>query len=220
LSPTLTEQADGTRRRREERKAQNRAQLLAAARKVFAEKGLEGATARDIVRETDLATGTFYNYFSDKDEIFSALLEEVSAKARPRVRAERLREGATLEERMEAAYRAYFELAVEERELFLVLQRNAGAIAMMSGEEIFDAGVRELFEDIAAWVQAGELQGLRPESPEVQYLATAMAGMGFHIANRLVAEAHADVGGAARFCTRLILSGMREPDGAAGRFSR
>jgi AcrR family transcriptional regulator len=53
--------------RREERKAENRAKLLAAARKVFAEKGLGAATARDIVRETDLATGTFYNYFRDKE---------------------------------------------------------------------------------------------------------------------------------------------------------
>src|ERR671916_450322 len=55
-----TAQAGG---RREERKAQNRAKLLEAARKVFAEKGLGEATARDIVRETDLASGTFERGF-------------------------------------------------------------------------------------------------------------------------------------------------------------
>ena len=57
----------GAAGKREERKAANRAKLLAAARKVFAEKGLGAATARDIVRETDLATGTFYNYFDSKE---------------------------------------------------------------------------------------------------------------------------------------------------------
>ena len=57
--------------RREERKAQNRAKLLEAARKVFAEKGYGEATARDIVRATDLASGTFYNYFADKQAAFT-----------------------------------------------------------------------------------------------------------------------------------------------------
>ena len=75
--------------RREERKAQNRAKLLLAARKVFAEKGYGEATARDIVRATDLATGTFYNYFPDQQAAFVALLDEMSEKGRALVRAQR-----------------------------------------------------------------------------------------------------------------------------------
>src|SRR3712207_9169731 len=103
--------------RREERKAQNRAKLLVAARKVFAEKGLGEATARDIVRETDLATGTFYNYFDDKEDAFRALLQELTDKARAAVRPPRLDPELTVAERVEAAYRAYFEFVIEEREL-------------------------------------------------------------------------------------------------------
>src|SRR3954471_14875797 len=114
--------------RREERKAQNREKLLLAARKVFAEKGYGEATARDIVRETDLATGTFYNYFADKQEIFSALLDEMSEKGRALVREQRRQAGPTLEERVENAYRAYFEWAVEEDDLFEVFRRNASVI--------------------------------------------------------------------------------------------
>src|ERR671936_687983 len=115
--------------RREELKAQNRAKLLAAARKVFAAKGLGEATARDIVRETDLASGTFYNYFRDKEDAFRALLEELAERSAAIVREQRRRPGTTVEERVANAYRAYFSLAVEERELFQVFRRNAGAIA-------------------------------------------------------------------------------------------
>src|SRR5919112_4057430 len=97
--------------RREERKAQNRAKLLVAARKVFAEKGYGEATARDIVRETDLATGTFYNYFEDKQAVFMALLDEMSEKGRALVRVQRQQPNATLEERVAGAYRAYFQWA-------------------------------------------------------------------------------------------------------------
>src|SRR3954467_9294337 len=86
--------------RREERKAQNRQKLLEAARKIFAQKGLGEATARDIVRETDLASGTFYNYFRDKEDAFRALLEEMAEHSRALVRTQRREPGATVEERV------------------------------------------------------------------------------------------------------------------------
>src|SRR3954464_6271217 len=116
--------------RREELKAQNRAKLLAAGRKVFAEKGVGAATARDIVRETDLATGTFYNYFDDKDEVFRALISEHAEKARRVARAQRRKSGP-VGERLHGAYRGYFELVLEDRETFEVLRRNAGAISVV-----------------------------------------------------------------------------------------
>jgi AcrR family transcriptional regulator len=192
--------------RREERKAQNRAKLLAAARKVFAEKGLGEATARDIVRETDLATGTFYNYFEDKEDAFRALLEELTDKARNAARKPRRDPDLTIEQRIEAAYRAYFEFVVEERELFEVFRRNAGAIAVMpeqEGDELFESGINDLIEDLRDWVAAGDL----PEM-DLDYLATAMVGAGFQIATHLVDRDPPDVEAATRFCTRLFLGGM------------
>jgi len=189
--------------RREERKANNRAKLLAAARRVFAEKGLGEATARDIVRGTDLATGTFYNYFTDKEDAFRALLEELSEKARRVARTQRRQPGRTLEERIEGAYRSYFQIAVEDRELFAVFRRNAGAIAMMPGESLFEAGVDELFEDLVDWASVGEIQ-----SVDFRYLATAMVGAGFQVATQLVDRDPPDVDAAARFCTQLFMGGI------------
>src|SRR5205814_3897433 len=141
--------------RREELKAQNRAKLLAAARKVFAEKGLGAATARDIVRETDLATGTFYNYFRDKEDVFQVLLEESSERTRAAVREERLKLDVTLEERVEAAFRTYFELALEDRQLFEVFRRNSGVIA--ADQNLFEPAIGELIEDLVEWAQAGDI---------------------------------------------------------------
>lgn len=197
-----TEQGSG---RREERKAENRAKLLAAARKVFAEKGVGEATARDIVRETDLATGTFYNYFTDKDDAFRALLDEASEFARAMARAQRMQPGRTIEERVAGAYRAYFEWAVSERELFEVFRRNAGLITFTPGDEgMFESGITEMFEDFAEWAKAGEI-------PEVDfdYLASSTVAAGFQIASRLVERDPPDVEAATRFCTRQFMGGLR-----------
>jgi AcrR family transcriptional regulator len=190
--------------RREERKAQNRAKLLDAARKVFAEKGLGEATARDIVRETDLASGTFYNYFSDKEDAFRALLEQMAERSRAIVRAQRREPGRTMEERVSGAYRAYFEWAVEERELFQVFRRNAGAIALMPDSGIFEMGIVELFEDLRDWENAGDLPAV-----DLDYLATATVAIGFQLATHLVDREPPDVVGATRFCTRMFMGGVR-----------
>jgi AcrR family transcriptional regulator len=201
----IADSVTATAGRREERKAQNRAKLLAAARKVFAEKGLGAATARDIVRETDLATGTFYNYFDSKEEVFAALVEELETKARGAVRARRREPGRTVEERVEAAYRAYFDLVVEERELFQVMRRNAGAITVMAADrDWFVAGERELFEDLADWARAGEMPAV-----DLELLAHAMFGAGVHVANHLFDRGAPDPEAAARFCANLFLGGLR-----------
>jgi AcrR family transcriptional regulator len=189
--------------RREELKAQNRAKLLAAGRKVFAEKGVGAATARDIVRETDLATGTFYNYFEDKDAVFRALISEHAEKARRLARAERQRAGRTVEERLHAAYRAYFQLVVEDREMFEVLHRNAGAISVVADDEVFEPAIRELVEDLADWAKAGELP-----SVDLDYLGTAMAAVAFQVAVHLVERQPPDVDAAASFCTKVFLGGI------------
>ena len=201
---TTTSPVEAGAGRREERKAQNRAKLLASARKVFAEKGYGEATARDIVRGTDLATGTFYNYFPDKQAAFSALLDEMSERGRGLARAQRLQPGRTLEDRVAGAYRAYFEWAVEEDEMFQVFRRNADAIALMPNREPWELGISELLEDLREWVQAGDL----PEV-DLDYLATAGVAIGFQVATHLVDRQPPDVDGATRFCTRMFLGGIR-----------
>jgi AcrR family transcriptional regulator len=53
-----------------------RAQILEAARRVFARHGLEGATVDHIAKVARVAKGTIYLYFRSKDEIFKHALDE------------------------------------------------------------------------------------------------------------------------------------------------
>ena len=194
--------AAGAAGRREERKAENRAKLLAAALTVFAEKGLGAATARDIVRETDLATGTFYNYFRDKEDAFRALLDESTERIRAAAREVRLNLDLTLEERVELGFCTYFEMALENRELFEVFRRNAGIIA--SDQDLFEPALGELVEDLEEWAAAGDIPPL-----DLGMLAAATGGLSFQIATHLVTREPPDVQGATAFCTRFFLGGVR-----------
>lgn len=53
-----------------------REQILEGARRVFMEMGFDAASMNDITREAGVSKGTIYVYFSSKDELFEALIEE------------------------------------------------------------------------------------------------------------------------------------------------
>ena len=67
--------------RRTETETVRQEQILAAARKVFREKGYDGTTIADIVKEAGVAQGTFYLYFSSKRDAFLALSQQLDETA-------------------------------------------------------------------------------------------------------------------------------------------
>jgi len=57
------------------RQRRNRDALIAAARDVMTEKGVEAATMLEIAERADVGAGTVYNYFKSKDDLAIAVLE-------------------------------------------------------------------------------------------------------------------------------------------------
>jgi AcrR family transcriptional regulator len=55
-----------------------RGELVAAARKIFAEKGVVNAAVSDIVRAAGAAQGTFYLYFGTKTDIVNAVVDQMA----------------------------------------------------------------------------------------------------------------------------------------------
>lgn len=63
-----------------ERKQARRRKLLDRAIRLFGRKGYHTTTVPMIVRASGVATGTFYLYFRDKEDIFAAALEELGER--------------------------------------------------------------------------------------------------------------------------------------------
>ena len=185
--------------RREATKQANRAAILDAAREVFADLGYGAASVRDIVRSTDLATGTFYNYFPDKEAVFRTLLDESVGEARLLARAAR-QAATTPEEFVFDAYRAYFAMLAEDPQLFMLMRRNAGTVSTLFAEGAFVLAVDELEEDLRVAVDRGALP-----PHDTGYMAAAMVGTAFEVGVRMVEREPPDVEGAARFAAGLFL---------------
>lgn len=186
--------------KREATKAQNRRAILNAGQEIFTEMGYGAAGVRDIVRRTGLASGTFYNYFPDKQSVFQAVLDEHTTELRRRLREARAR-ADDVESFVREGFRTYFSFIVEDRPLFEMLRRNAGTVRELFGTSALALGILELREDLAAH---GELA----PALDLDALAAAMGGVAFELGIRLSEQEPPDVEGSARFATELFLGGI------------
>ena len=75
--------------KREKNKKNNRSIIIKAGIDTFLKKGISQTTVRDIIRNTDLASGTFYNYFKSKEEILIAALDESAIEIGQELRSRR-----------------------------------------------------------------------------------------------------------------------------------
>jgi AcrR family transcriptional regulator len=74
-----------TRRTQEERTEQTRAALIAAARRLFGAEGFAEVGAERVAREAGMTRGALYHQFTDKADLFAAVLDQVEAEIAQRV---------------------------------------------------------------------------------------------------------------------------------------
>jgi AcrR family transcriptional regulator len=84
--------AGGAQRVERRDAAENRRQVLAAARRLFAEQGVDAVNMDDIAREAGVGKGTLYRRYAHKGELCQALLDDnarrVQADVLARLRAD------------------------------------------------------------------------------------------------------------------------------------
>jgi len=191
--------------KREQTKARNRALILEAARSVFVDLGYDAATIRDIVARTQLAPGTFYNYFPDKRSVLVALMAEASALATTRARDARSR-ASSLEELVYFGFRAYFEFIASDPAMFELMRRNASALRTLGIDETgFATSIAELRADLQAAIARGTLPPIN-----LRYVPAAVAAIAFEVGAEMATSVPPDVEGATEFCARLCLGGIEQ----------
>ena len=120
--------------RTRKKKDAKRSALMQAAVRVFAEKGYHSATVRDIVAAADVAVGTFYFYFPDKETLFVYLYEE-TADFLIRTIEQSLKGRSTLPMKVQTAVQAYVNIGVfEPAVVHMLLVGGVGAVPSLDDQ--------------------------------------------------------------------------------------
>jgi len=138
-----------------------RAEILAAAERIFVDHGYEGATIRKIADEVGLSSTALYMHFSDKSEILHEICERAFEQLLIMNRAV-LDEPGTADQRMRRLMQSYVRFGFENPNAYRLVYmtrpleaQQAQSVAQSLGYELFGAFVRVVEEASAA----GRLRG-------------------------------------------------------------
>lgn len=193
-----------TNGKREQNKQANREAILKAALKTFFDHGYDAVTIRDVIRETPLAAGTFYNYFPDKESLFRALISE-----RMHILTDRLtqirRSASTLEQFLLDAYNTVFDEIGSHPDFYAMMFRNEPVIRGLYNDNVMGVSMRALRSDLADAIR----RGLLPSMDE-DYLTAILFGAGYEMARLINANPDKNPREAAAFATQLFLEGVQK----------
>jgi AcrR family transcriptional regulator len=155
------------------------------------------------VARTDLAPGTFYNYFPDKRSVLVAVIAEATVEASRRVRLARTA-ATSLEELVRRGFREYFEFIANDRTTFELMRRNLSTLRTLGlAETGFETGLEELREDIEAAMAKGTIPRL-----SLRYIPVSIVAMAFEIGAQMVLTDPPDVEGAVEFSSEFCIGGI------------
>jgi TetR/AcrR family transcriptional regulator, fatty acid metabolism regulator protein len=139
--------ADPIQALQEQLVAARRTQILDAATRVFARKGFNCATIRDVSQDAGIADGTIYNYFANKTDLLFGLLDRLNdTEHRPQ----------SLAPVVEASFAGYFRAYLRER--VEVLWSNAELFRAILPELLANPELRARYYDqvVAPTMALGE----------------------------------------------------------------
>ena len=130
--------------------------LLDAAAKEFGEKGFHDASISGITRSAGTALGSFYTYFDSKDEIFQALVKDLSRRVGEearRAQTENLDAFGT--ERV--ALEAFLRFAREHKEIYRIID-EAEFVDPDSFRAHYESTAQRIHERLSAGARVGDFR--------------------------------------------------------------
>ncbi len=106
-----------------ENKKRNEQAILSAAISLFANKGFEETSISDIVNGSNLARGTFYNYFSSKEEIWDKFMENFISEINLTLIEER-KQAADIDEFLYNTFYSYLQFFSDPLFLDLIIRNQ------------------------------------------------------------------------------------------------
>ncbi|MCJ2178195.1 TetR/AcrR family transcriptional regulator [Novosphingobium album (ex Hu et al. 2023)] len=141
---------------RTERGRRTLRKLLDAAAIEFGERGFHEASITGITRRAGTALGSFYTYFDSKDEIFRALVDDLSGKVREAAKNALQSELPALETER-AAFAGFLHFAREHKEIYRIID-ECEFVDPQSFRQHYQTTANRIHERLTQGVKRGELR--------------------------------------------------------------
>jgi AcrR family transcriptional regulator len=164
---------------------QRRASILAAAARVFGERGYEQVRADDVAAAAGVSKALIYEHFRSKEDLYVELLDRAAREALTRVIEAGSQPGAEGVERFEPAVRATLEWMHDEPHAFRLMVRSVSDPAIAARQRELELAAVAALVDLMEHEPPEHRQGL--DRPHLEQLALMIVGS-VHALGRWLAE--------------------------------
>jgi TetR/AcrR family fatty acid metabolism transcriptional regulator len=187
--------------------------ILEAAMAVFAEKGFFVSRISDIADRANVADGTVYLYFKNKDEILTAAINTAFDTFMNYARTE-LKEIADPAERLRRLARLHLEALGSNRNAAIVFQMELRQSTRLS--EFSHRHLIEYFNLVREAIQEGQRQGeFRRDLPDKIAANCFFGALDEMVTSWVLSEHDFPLANAAEAIVEILLNGMQSTPGSA-----
>lgn len=186
-----------------------RIRILKSAVKVFAQKGFYNAKVAEIARGADVADGTIYLYFKNKDEMLISIFEEEMAKFITRIDKEMAATNDIIE-KLRIFIRTHLEFVKKNPRLAQVFQLELRQSNKFI-KEYTGTKLKEYLNIIGGLVEAGQRQGVLRADVHPGLVKRALFGALDEIATHwvLLKNGKYDLNESAEQIANIMIFGLR-----------
>ena len=157
-----------------------KAQIIAAAARVFAQKGFSGAVIAEIAAEAGIGKGTVYEYFNSKEDLFFAVFQWLSRKIASAATVKISALGGSASQRLMALNESVVNSILNMMDMFSLVLEFWAASSSAIMRQRFKAAFKQTYRDfrsiVSSVIRDGMESGEFSSNVNPESLAAALVG--------------------------------------------
>ena len=194
------------KRKRQIKKKQNREIILNAAREVFANKGFDNSSVREIIGSTNLGSGTFYNYFPDKLSVFRSINERLVFEFSDYFLKE-IAKAKTFEEIVQIGFSCWFNWITSEEQHHRLLKNNKKYLLDLKWLSAKSKEYQIFFKKFQIVIMSLSKKTKFPNL-DISFMITSVIAVATNIGDEMLSRQDVGPEDATNFATKLFLEGL------------
>ena len=203
---TTLENIPYNKRKRQIKKKQNREIIINSARTVFARKGYDNSSVREIIGSTNLGAGTFYNYFPDKLSVFKSINERIVADFSHNFLQE-IEKSSTFEEIVQTVFSTWFNWISDKENDHLFIKNNKKYLLDLkwlgSRSKEYKIFYNNIFEVIMNLSKKTEFP-----NNDISFMITSVIAIATSLGDEILSRQDITPEDATAFATKLFIKGL------------
>jgi AcrR family transcriptional regulator len=155
-------------------------QIIAAAARVFAQKGFSGAVIAEIAAEAGIGKGTVYEYFNSKEDLFFAVFQWLSRKIASAATVKISALGGSASQRLMALNESVVNSILNMMDMFSLVLEFWAASSSAIMRQRFKAAFKQTYRDfrsiVSSVIRDGMESGEFSSNVNPESLAAALVG--------------------------------------------